>query len=102
MGADPGSGRLTDKVAIVTGTDSGIARAGAALFARKGADIIVTCLCEHDDAEKRHIYDIVQDHDYFDRRVRPELDGTQICYHGPVAGAQRARALGRSIALCFI
>ena len=33
----PGSDRLKDKVAIVTGADSGIGRAVAALCARRGA-----------------------------------------------------------------
>ncbi len=48
----PGSGRLAGKVAIVTGADSGIGRAVAALFAREGADIAILYLCEHDDAER--------------------------------------------------
>ena len=48
----PGSGRLQDKVALITGADSGIGRAVAALFAREGADIAILYLCEHDDAEK--------------------------------------------------
>ena len=47
----PGSGRLKDKVAIVTGGDSGIGRAVAALFAREGADVAIVYLCENDDAE---------------------------------------------------
>ena len=48
----PGSGRLTGKVALITGADSGIGRAVAALFAREGADIAISYLCEHDDAAK--------------------------------------------------
>lgn len=48
----PGSGRLKDKVAIVTGADSGIGRAVAALYAREGADVAIFYLCEHEDAEK--------------------------------------------------
>src|SRR5437868_7582413 len=46
-----GSDRLKGKVAIVTGGDSGIGRAVAALFAREGADIAIVYLCEHDDAQ---------------------------------------------------
>jgi NAD(P)-dependent dehydrogenase (short-subunit alcohol dehydrogenase family) len=36
----------------VTGADSGIGRAVAALFAREGADVAILYLCEHDDARK--------------------------------------------------
>ena len=47
-----GSAASKGKVAIVTGADSGIGRAVAALFAREGADIAIVYLCEHDDAAK--------------------------------------------------
>lgn len=48
----PGSGRLKDKVAVITGGDSGIGRAVSVLFAREGARLIVGYLEEEDDARK--------------------------------------------------
>lgn len=47
-----GSDRLAGKVAVVTGADSGIGRAVAALFAREGADVAILYLCEHEDAQE--------------------------------------------------
>jgi NAD(P)-dependent dehydrogenase (short-subunit alcohol dehydrogenase family) len=46
-----GSGKLENKVAFITGADSGIGRAVAILFAKEGADIINVYLNEHEDAK---------------------------------------------------
>ncbi len=46
-----GSGKLEDKVAIITGGDSGIGRAVAILFAKEGADVTVVYLKEDEDAK---------------------------------------------------
>src|SRR6188472_1182592 len=46
-----GSGKLTGKVAVITGGDSGIGRAVAIAYAREGADVVISYLSEDDDAE---------------------------------------------------
>lgn len=45
-----GSGKLNDKVAIITGGDSGIGKAVAIAFAKEGAKIVVSYLSEDEDA----------------------------------------------------
>jgi NAD(P)-dependent dehydrogenase (short-subunit alcohol dehydrogenase family) len=54
-----GSGKLTGKVALITGGDSGIGRAVAIAYAREGADVLISYLDEHEDAEetRRHVED---------------------------------------------
>jgi NAD(P)-dependent dehydrogenase (short-subunit alcohol dehydrogenase family) len=47
-----GHGRLQDKVALITGADSGIGRAVALAFAREGADVLCSYWKEDEDAEQ--------------------------------------------------
>ncbi len=45
-------GRLQDKVAVITGSDSGIGQASAIAFAQEGADIVVHYLHDAEGADK--------------------------------------------------
>jgi NAD(P)-dependent dehydrogenase (short-subunit alcohol dehydrogenase family) len=46
-----GHDRLRGKVALITGGDSGIGRAVAIAYAREGADVLISYLSEHEDAQ---------------------------------------------------
>ena len=47
-----GSGKLEGKVALITGGDSCIGRAVAIVYAKEGADVVISYLNEHDDAKE--------------------------------------------------
>ena len=47
-----GDGKLNGRIALITGADSGIGRAVAIAFAREGADVLVSYLCEDQEAQE--------------------------------------------------
>lgn len=49
-----------------------------------------------------HIYGLIQDQGYYEREVRPHIDGTTVLYHGTVGGEDRVKALGRAYALLHL
>jgi NAD(P)-dependent dehydrogenase (short-subunit alcohol dehydrogenase family) len=50
-----GSGKLADRIALITGGDSGIGRAVAIAYAKEGADVAIVYLNEHKDAEETKV-----------------------------------------------
>ena len=84
------SDRLKGKVALVTGADSGIGRAVAALFAREGADVAIVYLCEHDDAQKTK--EIVEKEGQRAIAIAGDLGDKSFCER---AVAQTVQQLGR-------
>jgi NAD(P)-dependent dehydrogenase (short-subunit alcohol dehydrogenase family) len=85
-----GSDRLKGKVALITGADSGIGRAVAALFAREGADVAILYLCEHEDAAKTKA--IVEKEGRRAITIAGDLGDKQFCER---AVEQTVRELGR-------
>ncbi len=47
-----GCGKLVGRAAVITGGDSGIGRAVAIAYAREGADVLLSYLDEHEDAQE--------------------------------------------------
>jgi hypothetical protein len=75
-----GSGRLEGKKAVITGGDSGIGRAVAIAYAREGADVFISYLSEHEDAE--------------DTKAWVEKSGRKcVLFPGDIADADHCRAL---------
>ena len=83
-----GSGRLEGKAAVITGGDSGIGRAVAIAYAREGADVLISYLNEHDDAEET-------------RRLIEATGRKAVLFPGDIADADHCRALVAKAAEAF-
>ncbi|HEY1706145.1 MAG TPA: SDR family oxidoreductase [Trebonia sp.] len=75
-----GSGRLRGKAAVITGGDSGIGRAVAIAYAREGADVLISYLSEHEDAEET-------------RRWVEEADRKAVLVPGDLADAAHCKSV---------
>jgi NAD(P)-dependent dehydrogenase (short-subunit alcohol dehydrogenase family) len=72
-----GTGKLTGKVAVITGGDSGIGRAVAIAYAREGADVVISYLSEDSDATD--VAKLVEDAGRRAVLVRGDLSEPQHC-----------------------
>jgi glycosyltransferase involved in cell wall biosynthesis len=45
---------------------------------------------------------IIQDHDYFNQRIAPAIDGERVTYLGPLGGSARVRTLGSARAMLHL
>jgi NAD(P)-dependent dehydrogenase (short-subunit alcohol dehydrogenase family) len=74
-----GSGKLQNKVALITGGDSGIGRAVAIAFAKEGADVAIVYLNEHDDAKETK--NLVEKHGRRAVAIAGDITDENFCQH---------------------
>lgn len=74
-----GSGKLTGKVAIITGGDSGIGKSVAIYFAKEGADVAICYLEENGDAQKTK--ELIEKEGRKCLLLPGDLGYEQHCYH---------------------
>ncbi|WP_323764767.1 SDR family oxidoreductase [Marinovum sp.] len=77
-----GSEKLKGMAALITGGDSGIGRAVALAYAREGADVMISYLDEHEEAEET-------------KRLVEEAGQTALVKPGDLQDAEHCRALVR-------
>lgn len=85
------SGKLQDKVVVISGGDSGIGRAISVLFAKEGANLVISYLNEHEDAN--YTKQIVESYgrkcllipgDLRDEQLSSKIATTTIDYFGKI------------------
>jgi NAD(P)-dependent dehydrogenase (short-subunit alcohol dehydrogenase family) len=74
-----GAGRLTDRVALITGGDSGIGKAVAIAFAREGADVVVNYLGDMEEADAQDTVSWVEQAGRRGLAVKGDLRDEEFC-----------------------
>ncbi len=74
-----GSGRLTDRVALITGGDSGIGKAVAIAFAREGADVVINYLGAAEDEDAADTVRWVEKAGRRGIAVRGDIQDPELC-----------------------
>lgn len=74
-----GSGRLTDRVALITGGDSGIGKAAAIAFAREGADVVISYLGEAEDEDAADTVRWVEEAGRRAIAIRGDIQDPEVC-----------------------
>jgi NAD(P)-dependent dehydrogenase (short-subunit alcohol dehydrogenase family) len=74
-----GADKLKDKVAIITGADSGIGRAVATAFAREGADVVVVYLAATEDADAKETQRLVRTKGREAHLIRGDIGSKAFC-----------------------
>src|SRR5512139_1602780 len=72
-----GSGKLSGKIALITGGDSGIGRAVAIAFAKEGADVAIVYLNEHKDAKETK--SMVEEHGRTCQLIAGDIGKEEFC-----------------------
>lgn len=80
--------KLSKKVAIITGGDSGIGQAVAVAFAKEGADIAIMYLNEHSDAKET-------------QRLVEEASKQCLLFPGDVGEEKFCKSVVKSVVDCF-
>ncbi|MDB5478562.1 MAG: 3-oxoacyl-(acyl-carrier-protein) reductase [Alphaproteobacteria bacterium] len=86
------AGKLTDKVALITGADSGIGRATAIGFAKEGADVAIVYLSDDEDQDAQLTKNLIEKEGRLCHLIKGDISSQEFCKR---AVAETVDKLGR-------